>query len=298
MKNIKFLFAAILVSLFLTRCDYVHPLKQAGAVGPVGTICTSISDSTTTRQVLVEDYTGHRCGNCPFAAYHLDTLMNAPNGNRIVPIAVHAGYFADTAGAGFVPLYTTNFNTTAGTIWDTQFNMSGQGNPSGMIDREGYPVSNWQTYTAWDALISNTLSVPNAMNIKITNYYSCSSRIDSSIITANYLQAMDSIYMLSVVITEDSIINNQEIYVNHDPGNTQNIPNYQFDHLLRGSLNGAWGDTLSIGAQPINSNFTKTYKLDLNSLPVLSDKHCSIVAFIYNAATYQVVQAIRARVTQ
>jgi len=294
MKNIKIIFSIIVIAVFINSCDYVHPVIKNTDVGPISSICTTISDSTTSRQVLVEDYTGHKCGNCPYAAYHLDTLLSGTNGSKIVPIAVHAGFFALVSSG----LYSTNYQTATGTAWDTQFNMSGQGNPSGMVDREGYPSGNWQAYTAWDALISNTLSISNEMNIKITNYYSCSSRIDSTVIETNYLQALDSTFMLSVILTEDSIIDNQEIYIPQGSGNINNIPNYQFDHLLRGSFNNVWGDTLSMGTQVINSTFTKTYKLDLSTMPVLSDKHCNVVAFVYNAANYQVVQAMKARVTQ
>src|ERR1700719_2334024 len=93
MKNIQFIFAALFATVLMSRCDYVTPSKQGAAVGPVGTICDSISDSTTVKQVLIEDYTGHTCGNCPYAAYKLDTMITQ-NGKLIVPIAVHAGQFA------------------------------------------------------------------------------------------------------------------------------------------------------------------------------------------------------------
>ena len=50
---------AIMVATILNSCDKVE--------GPVKEVLPPPSGN---RKVLVEDYTGHRCGNCPRAAGH------------------------------------------------------------------------------------------------------------------------------------------------------------------------------------------------------------------------------------
>jgi hypothetical protein len=292
MKNIKLIPALILLIVFINSCDYVTPTKST---------TTKIVDTATyITKVLVEDYTGHGCGNCPYAAYQLDTLLNQ-YGSQIVPIAVHAGYFADTNAFG--ANFKTNFNTSVGTDWDNFFGMSLYGNPIGMIDRTGYSGSQYQLYTAWGGSIGVLAATKPAMTIKISNSYNSTTRTINDSIICTYLQALDSTYKLSVLITEDSIINYQEEYINSG-ATLITIPNYVFNHVLRGSMNGSWGDTLSTGTQPAMATFTKVYTLGLGSLVntsgapnVLADKNCHVVAFIYNSATYEVIQAEEVWVT-
>jgi len=285
MKNIKFLFAAVMVSLFFTRCDYVTPKKSTKAVD------TAV---VYVRNVLIEDYTGQKCGNCPYAAYNLDSTIIQTYGSKIIPIAVHAGFFATPDLSG---LYTKDYRTNEGTTWDNWFNMSANGNPGGMVNRQDYPAgTNHKQFTDWYGLATNILANLPVMNIKISNSYDTTTRTIQAIITSKFLQQFDSTYMLSVVLTEDTIIGNQDEYVPYLSNNAVNLPNYVFNHMLRASFNGAWGDTLSTGPHAINDSIPKTYSLILNSNFV--PKHCNVIAFIYNPATYEVVQAQMARVTQ
>ena len=107
--------------------------------------------------------------------------------------------------------------------------------------------------------------------------------------------------MLSVVISEDSIIRAYQLNYNANPNN---VPNYVFNHMLKTSFNGSWGDTLA-KAPTANTTFTKTYSLALGSstnssgIPnILSDKNCHVVAFIYDIINHRVVQAAETWVTQ
>ncbi len=292
MKNITKLIALIILAAILHGCDYVVP-TVAVSTPPVDTtapITSIIIDSTTTKTVLIEDYTGHKCGNCPHAADRLDSIIQT-YGDSIIPIAVHAGFFAWPDATGN---YTTDFQTTVGTAWDTYFGMSAAGNPQGCVNRLGYPGNFPASYNSWAGTAAYFLGLPHKMNIKITNVYRGSKRSLTTTISSKYLTALDSTYKLSVVVTEDSVIDHQDFYY----PTTHDDPTYVFKHILRASLNSTWGDTLSSGSQPMNSVFTKTYSLDLSSTKIKVDKNCHVVAFIYNAATYEVVQAEMATVTK
>jgi hypothetical protein len=53
----------------------------------------NIQDTTSTQQqrnVLIEDFTGHRCKNCPKASKAIEALVDA-YGSRIIGLAIHAG---------------------------------------------------------------------------------------------------------------------------------------------------------------------------------------------------------------
>ncbi len=283
MKNLKFIFAVILIATIISGCDYVYPTKQ--------TTTNTVDTATYIRKVLIEDYTGHYCGNCPLAAIAIDTIISL-YGSKIVPIAVHApitpGSWADTVSYG--PHYRTNFTTPTGDIWDATFAMSAGGNPCGGVDRIGGPNNFRTPYSTWALSAATELALPVAADIKIANHYNTTTRVITDTIICKYLQAVDSAYSLSVVVTEDSVIDYQHFYL----PSAHDDPNYVFNHILRAPMNGTWGDTLSTGHQPAMATFTKIYSLDLNTVYQIKagkEKHCHVVAFIFNTITKEVIQA-------
>src|SRR5512133_2768801 len=87
------IFLAGFVALFwMVSCD---KLDEPYAVKKTG------SDTITgpVRKVLLEDYTGHKCVNCPKAAMDA-RVMEEALGGRLILMAVHAGYFAEPASTG------------------------------------------------------------------------------------------------------------------------------------------------------------------------------------------------------
>jgi hypothetical protein len=298
MNILRNLAAIILVALVINGCDYVQPYtpKVVVVVDTTGVITSTITDSTTVRNVLIEDYSGHHCGNCPLGALELDTLINV-YGQQVVPVNIQAGFFANYLASP----YTTVFSTSVGNDWDNTFGISAIGNPAGMVDRHsGPPNGFWDTWGTWPDSCQIILPQPNAANIKITNVYRAAKRSLTTTVTSTFLLALPSSYKLSVVVTEDSIIDYQLNY-HHTP---EDEPNYVFNHMLKASFNGSWGDTLAT-APTSNASYTKTYTLALGSSVntsgtpnILVDKHCHVVAFIYDVANYNVVQAVEAWVTQ
>ncbi|MCE3259577.1 MAG: outer membrane protein Omp28, partial [Bacteroidetes bacterium] len=113
-----------LAALLFTSCDKVSYAKQSSEV------------KANTRKVLIEDYTGHQCGNCPNAAVVAESL-HEKYGDKVVIIAVHAGFFARTNATEFPTSYTCQ----VGNDWDSKnggFGVSAAGNPNGMINRKNF----------------------------------------------------------------------------------------------------------------------------------------------------------------
>lgn len=275
---------ALTVSLF--ACDYVRNANQASTPGTVVTQANKIY-----RKVLIEDYTGHRCVNCPNAAATL-TSLEGSYPNKIVPLAVHAGFFAAVNSA-----YPTNMITQVGTDWDNTFFISnGPGNPNGMVNRKkdstlavtGYPYimppGNWEAeFTKMDTLLAD-------FQLKISNSYNSSTGVLSSSITTKALRSLNGTYNLVVVLTEDSITGPQETQ-------TATISNYVFNHVLRASLDvssPSWGTQVFNGSVHSNDSIVKPYNYTIPS--AFNYRHCHVVAFVYDAtaaspAYYEVLQA-------
>src|SRR5436190_11644271 len=128
MKRISFIAATFVIASFYS-CDKIEgPTRENIAVD---TTCEFVEDnSIPTKKVLVEDYTGHTCGNCPAGGVLLNDSLKTKYGDDIVVVSVHAGYFADVCpgGASCPPNYpngafATDYKSVCGEDWNTAFNV-------------------------------------------------------------------------------------------------------------------------------------------------------------------------------
>ena len=105
---------------------------------------------------------------------------------------------------------------------------------------------------------------------------------------------MTGTYKLMVVLTEDSIVKPQTDY--SKPPGQQDVLNYVHRHVLRGALTStSWGDSLTTNVaagdsitKSINYTLPATFPATNGIAP--NENLCYVIAYIYNAATYEVVQ--------
>ena len=96
---------------------------------------------------------------------------------------------------------------------------------------------------------------------------------------------------LNILVVEDSIINWQKDYEYIDlenPGNTD-IEDYVHRHVLRGTINGDWGETIVEDGIEQGITINKSFIYVLN--PEWLAENCSVIAFVYRADTREVIQA-------
>ena len=282
----KKILAQITVLLFIivtgVSCDFVQDVRDPNAPKTEGN-----------RKVLVEDYTGHKCGNCPTAADVLKTLEGKYPG-KIIPLAIHAGFFATTN-----PTYPTDFRNTVGNAYDSQFGISTAGNPNGLVNRVGYGTGSFiKAYTVWESYVSQMLSKVANFEIRIKNTYDTTSRNLNTDITVKSMGYNNGAYKLVVLLTEDSIVAEQIDY--RLPNGSQFIPDYEFNHVLRGAINSEWGDAIFYTkAANLNDSVVKSYTHTLNT--GYRARKCHVVAYVYDANTtsptyYEVLQAEEASI--
>ncbi|MCF8277126.1 MAG: Omp28-related outer membrane protein [Flavobacteriales bacterium] len=238
------------------------------------------------RNVLVEDYTGHTCGNCPRAAEVLHDLQ-LTYGSRVIPMAVHVGFFAAVQNNPDGS-YATDFRTPAGNAWNTTFGSDAQGLPNGLINRRPHDGSYPYTYTAWTAEVANLLELDPDASLTLDNTYDPTSRtLNTSIEVSIFNDLNSGPYNIIVCLTEDSVIDWQKDY---DPAlEDESLPDYVHMHVLRTNFNGPWGDQIGTGNLAAGSVFTVNYSLELN--PEWVAKNCKVVAFVHRTDTKEVVQA-------
>src|SRR6185369_355659 len=126
-KYIPHIIALFAIDLCVLSCDKINPPYREQVT--VSDFCsTGIDDSVVHRKVLLEDYTGHLCGNCPDAEVYLNDSLKPIFNHCLVVVSVHADYFATVCPNGAAcpgnqppGAFTTDFNTTAGTDWFNSF---------------------------------------------------------------------------------------------------------------------------------------------------------------------------------
>lgn len=277
MKKISF-YLAIITALVFSSCDVIdEPYTEGGGPTP--------NPDSNKRTVLIEDYTGHQCPNCPEAAEIAHNLQSLYPG-QVVVVAVHAGYFADLAS----PNYMTDFRNPVSTALDSYFGVSAVGNPNGLINRKEYSGNrivgpgNWATYVA-DLLTQS----PQA-SIKVEHTFNSGTKAIDASVKVKYAAAFDNPIMVSLYLTEDSIVDYQK---NNNPsiGTVPEISNYVHMHVLRGSMNNTWGDTLSKVPVIAGDSITKNFNYTITSSAWNTSK-MNIVAFIYDAVTLEVIQTV------
>ncbi|MFA5418926.1 MAG: Omp28 family outer membrane lipoprotein [Bacteroidales bacterium] len=280
MKSRYLLLLLVTVAFILNSCDKVEPPYVKPII--VG---------ETDKKVLLEDYTGHECVNCPGAAIkarELQTLFN----HKVIIMSVHAGFFARPSTSN--PLFVNDFRTEEGDAWDTYFGNGAQGNPNGLVDR--IQVNNDYVIfpESWATNIATQLEQAAKAKITLLNTFDENTNKLTSQITTKFLEQVEGNIHLLVCLTQDSIIAPQR---NNTPeaGDVPINENYVHMHMLRKAMNGSWGESINGGTTiSKNDKFTKEYKLDFVDEWV--PKNCHIVAFIYFEDTKEVIQVEEASV--
>ena len=224
------------------------------------------------RHVLIEDFTGQNCPNCPLATQIIEQLHQTYD-SAIVAVAIHSGPLGVLTTE-----HPEGLATLQGNEYYKYWNVEVQ--PSGVINRAGGVLS----YTDWIAKVNYDLkSRPTSpVDIRIaTDYDEDTRKITFGI---DVVAVKDSTVegKMQLWLTEDSILAYQDM-----PTGQMNAT-YLHNHVLRSVLNGAWGEEVSV-ADGAMRHFTKSLQAD----PSWDAKQLAVVAFVYNDAG--VVQVARKR---
>ena len=273
---------ATILSLFIFSCDVIEePFMVEQEV--VSDSCEAFLFSpieSYTKKVLLEDYTGQTCGNCPRAgekAYELQEQF----GEQLVIIAVHAGWFANTSND-----YPNDFTTETGDEWDTHFGNSSLGNPNGMVDRIDFPDnSHIFQYSQWEEKVTNQLQNLPSVGIQIHTSYNENTGLICVDTQTEILNDLENKLHLTVVLIESGIISKQTDYsILPD----QYVDDYEQNHVLRKGLTNAWGEDLGLENYSTSDFYTHRYSIEKQEDWEISNM--SVIAFISNPETFEVLQ--------
>jgi len=237
------------------------------------------------RTVLMEDYTGFRCSNCPQAAEELKRLQ-CIYGTRVIPLAVHVSETFASPQNNPDGSFSTDFRTNIGNAYDSEF-----GNslflPNGLVNRKEYSGLFPQLYNAWEGHVANVLALPPEALVGLEVVYNEASREVTASIKVSALIDMNAApYRLVVLLSEDSVVDWQS----DNRMNPPKISDYVHMHTLRDGFTNAWGDAVN-GGSPMSAGFSETVSKSLVIDMEYVDHNCNVVAFIFRDDTKEVIQA-------
>ena len=280
MKEMKIIVVLLVLIVAFQACDKVEPPYINGIDCEVGT-----------KKVLIEDYTGHGCPNCPGAAVTAHELQKQCE-DRIVLLTVHAGYFArtDVWGAN----YTYDFTTEAGNTWNDYYQILG--NPKGMVNRVDGGSGVVTGDDSWDKTVVSELALIADVELSISNTYDENDSTVTTIVSGRFLSVIEGKFNLIVCIAEDNIVKPQK---NNDDeiGGVPDELNYVHQHVLRTVVNDSWGQEIASGKVSIGQEYTRTYTGDFKGHDWVPE-NCHVVAFVYQGSDKSILQVEEAAVIE
>lgn len=268
--NVKIL-VTILFGTLLFGCDiveepYMNPIDDGNNTGE------------TVQKVLLEEFTGHQCPNCPGGAQVASQLHDF-YGDRFIVIAYHAGWFARTSS-----LFPIDYRTSAGEEFNTFFQVNAY--PSGMVNRTVVNSNQLLNPTDWGSATADFIEKEPILEFSLTKFYNSSNRNLLVNVTAKAFSQLNAL-KLCVFVVEDSLVSPQIVPEDENYPNGIN-PEYVHNHVYRTSLNGAWGtDLFTEGA--IN-NQTQTISVNGTINEEWNVENLSIVCFAYEVESGEVIQ--------
>lgn len=215
------------------------------------------------RAILIEDFTGQRCNNCPTGTEIINGIVDTYGEDNVIAVGIHSGPLGFPGTATAVGLVTDTGNEYY-SHWDKENKM---GQPWVIFNRKTSPDSH---YNNWAAMVSTIISEKSNLTVNIANAYDAASRTLTTTVGADGLSGSVK-GKLQVWIVEDGVTALQKM-----PDGSTN-KKYIHNHVFRAAVNGTWGEDVTVKE---GETTTKQYSYKLPE--AWNADNIAVVAFVYN----------------
>ncbi|OWY21215.1 hypothetical protein C7N43_10530 [Sphingobacteriales bacterium UPWRP_1] len=263
----------VLLFAFLSSCKEIPPFIDFTEILS-DTTYLDVVETPQSRIVVLEEFTGVRCVNCPAGHEESRNIAEAHPG-RFVYMSLHAGFLTapyPESQQQFVIEETTFLYDFLETL----------AVPAAAIDRVKFPNENTIALlnaNTWAAKVEQELQKPTPVNLYLTREYDPETRNLRVTAKLSYTQTITTDNNLSVFIAESHIIDPQLI-----PDGASSIvkPDYEHNHVVRDMFTAPQG--IVINAEKVPGRVViKVFEMVLPDEWVA--ENCEITAFVHNAGT-------------
>lgn len=268
---------------------------------------SAMPDDNPNRNVIIEDFTGHRCAACPAAATVAHNLHEG-NPNRVFTAAIHTG--ASNNGVSTfqvlaLPDYTVDFMNQNGLDFGAFFSttLAGAGffgNPAGSVNRSALGTEYFYGSGIWSQKVNEVLSSPRRLQVKAkVNYYPET----KGLFLHTEIQKEDASIAYSdlgiiVYLIEDSLIAPQDVAGTY-------TPDYVHRDVMRGEITGqTWGRDVIDGELIDNKYYLDYSYLVPNQLAPTGQTgshnagNMHLLINVYDKNTYEIIQVIKKKIVE
>lgn len=224
------------------------------------------------RTVLIEDFTGQRCVNCPTASAEIEKIKQDYGTDKVIAVSIHAGPFSRSMLGKRYALATDE--------GDAYYEAAGADHqPIGMVNRRGL-----SDYPQWASAVYEQIQITTPVTITLAatlDEEQGTLEVLTSLLSGSDLAGAK----LQLWLVEDGVVAFQML----PDGSTDS--QYVHHHVLRAALNGTWGEDVSLS---VGVPLTLKRTVSLADYSNVTDIHnLSVVAFVYTAAgVLQVAEVI------
>lgn len=240
-----------------------HFLLTATLLGAMPAMAWNVSSEPAQRNILIEEFTGIHCPNCP-DGQRVANELKALHPGRIFSVAIHAGYYAEPSAGE--PDYTTNIGNMLGNHFQPTFF------PCGIVNRTSVDNNLVQSRGDWGPISRDIVNQTSPVNLWMESSYDCSSR-ELKVTVEGYMTDDISDPRLNVFLLQSEILGPQ--------AGGQMGGAYPHRHMLRDRVTSEdFGEKLEAKK---GEYFSKTYTYavpeDYWDIPV-APEHLSLLTFV------------------
>lgn len=303
-KSIKIAFVIAGMMLLFTSCDKVENAYEPVETYDLDTTLypgnwsdylandyPTFSENTNTNvNVLIEDYTGHLCINCPPAGAEAHSIHEA-HPNRVYVASIHIDPGAVKGFQIAIPNsdYSDDFTNTDGVAYGEkfQYGYNFTGNPSGTVNRKTVNGKMFDQYGSWATRTTNILSA-NDLKVNIQSVFNYFSQTNGGYLHVEVEKKTDDPIQMNTVVyvIEDSVVAAQKM-----PDNSDNLSYVHRDIHLGSIDNRPWGrSTFDVNAVAGDKKILDySYHLPTG----ISKDNLHFLIYVYDKDTYEILQVIR-----
>lgn len=252
-RNFNILFAA--AAILLAGCDEVD----------INDRYIKLDDLTPTRKVLLEDFTGQYCSNCPDAHNIIDDL-HKQYGEHLIAVSIHAGSFGESVTETDFSYPYVGLMTEQGEQLNNAYSIKAW--PSGVVNGNSGVLN----MNKWADAVRSAMEIETELSLDCDAWY-----LDGKITIEVRRHALMDIpdARLHVWLTEDSIHAFQQV-------GDEYVEDYVHNHVFRTSVTPIDGTPIELkafndydpvvidGIKPVYNDFERWNVANMHAVAFIS----------------------------